>query len=75
MIKEFLSITEGILAGILIFKVFIPTFLQLSKTEVGSYAYFGLICFILIVIALEYQSYRENQLTWLASHLLGKFIE
>jgi len=71
MLKEIISVIEGILAGILIWQVFIPTFLGLAKTEIGNWAYYGLFCFILIIVAGEYKSYKENQLTWLASHLFG----
>ena len=73
--KLILSTTEGILAGILVLQVFIPAFFDLAKTEIGIWAYYGLFCFILIVISVEYQSYKENELTWLDSHLFGNFID
>lgn len=75
MLKEIMSIIEGSLAGILVLQVFIPFFFDLAKTEVGNWAYYGLFCFIIIVIAVEYQSYKENQLTWVASHLFGNIID
>ncbi len=75
MIKEIISTIEGILVGILIRQVFVPFFFGLAKTEIGYWAYYGLFCFILIVAAVEYKSYRENQLTWLASHLFGNLLD
>lgn len=74
MLKEIISVIEGILAGILIWQVFTPFFFDLAKTEIGSWAYYGLFCFIIIVVAGEYQSYKENELTWLASHLFGNIL-
>ncbi|MFW9877454.1 MAG: hypothetical protein ACFFG0_30580 [Candidatus Thorarchaeota archaeon] len=75
MLKEIMSVIEGILAGILIWQVFIPFFFDLAKTEIGLWAYYGLFCFVIIVIAVEYKSYKENELTWLASHLFGNLID
>ena len=69
MIKEIISFIEGILATILIWQVFIPFFFNLAKTEIGNWAYLGLIWASLSFAIIEYQSYRENKLTWLASHL------
>lgn len=74
MIKEIISIIEGILAIILIWQVFIPFFLNLAKTEIGSWAYLGLVWAILSFVIIEYQSYKENELTWLASHFFGALV-
>ena len=67
--KLFLSIIEGILAVILIWQVFIPFFFDLAKTEIGNWAYIGLVWAVLSFAIIEYQSYKENKLTWLVSHL------
>ena len=73
--KIFVSIIEGLLATILIWQVFIPFFFDLAKTEIGYWAYYGLFCFVLIVIAGEYKSCKENKLTWLASYFFGNLIK
>ena len=71
MLKEIISVIEGILAGILIWQVFVPFFFDLAKTEISSWAYLGLVWAIASFFIIEYQSYKENELTWLASHFFG----
>ena len=72
MIKKILSIIESVIAGILTWKVFVPFFFELSKTEIGNWAYFGLLIFLIIVFGLEYHSYNEDKLTWIFSLFLGE---
>lgn len=74
MFKEIISVIEGILATILIWQVFIPFFFDLAKTEIGSWAYLGLVWAVLSFAIIEYKSYKENELTWLASHLFGNLL-
>lgn len=75
MIEEIFSVMEGIIAGIFVWKVAIPAFLELAKTETGYWAYFGLICFLLVVVVGEYASYKKNGVTWIVSIILGTYVE
>lgn len=75
MVKILLSVIESIVCGIISWKVAIPVFIALANTEVGNWAYLGLISFLLIIIASEYASYRENKLTWFMSKILGNLIK
>lgn len=73
MIKEILSIIEGVLAGIISYKVAVPFFLSLAKTEVGGWAYLGLFSFLIAVMVLEIASYYKNKTTWFVAIVLGFF--
>lgn len=75
MEKIILSIFESVIAGLVSWKVAIPIFLELAKTDIGNWAYLGLFSFLLIVIAEEISSYHENKLTWLMSKFFGNLIE
>ncbi len=72
--KLILSILETIIAGIIIWKIATPFFFDLAKTNVGNYAYFGLIIFIGIIIILEYASYKKNESTWIATQIITSFL-
>lgn len=68
--KIILSIIEWIVGGIFTYKVAIPFFIELAKV-IGGWGYFGLVCFLIIVVAEEYASYRENKIAWIFAHILG----
>lgn len=70
--KAVISVIEGVVAGIISWKVAVPIFIELSRTEIGKWAYLGLFCFLIVVIGVEYISYRKNKLTWFMSLILGE---
>lgn len=71
MEKVILSIIECILVTLIVWKIAIPTFFALAKTEVGHWAYFGLLSFILLFLIIEYASFKKNNCTWIASQILS----
>ena len=68
--KLFLSIIENVIEGVLAWKVMVPFFIDLSKTEVGNWAYLGFISILFIIIFCEYISYKKNECAWIVSKLI-----
>ena len=68
--KLILSIIENFIEGLIAWKIFVPVFIELSKTEVGNWAYLGLLAFLFIIVINEYISYKKNKCAWLVSKIL-----
>ena len=62
----FVKITLGIIVGILIWQEFVPKLWDLS--------FWGLICFLIIVLSEEVRSFLEDKFSWLMSHILGEAV-